>query len=290
MKSYSDYLESIYGPGKYQKLALNAGHECPNRNGTLGYGGCIYCANEAFSPSYCHQNATLEEQLDSGRKFFSRKYPNLKWLAYFQTFTSTNANIDKLQAQYNSILAPEDVAGMVVSTRPDMLGDDVLALLVSLPKPVLLEIGAESSHDTTLKLLNRRHTWSQTTDAVKRAASLGLHVGLHLIAGLPEENDAMLLQTVDRCCQLPIETLKLHHLQLLRGTQLEILAKQGAVKIPELKLEHYLDLCAEIVHRVPKKIIIERFVAQAPDSLLVSPRWGLKNYQFMNLLSARLKK
>ena len=121
MKTYPQYLEEIFGPGKYQKLTLNAGHDCPNRNGTLGYGGCIYCSNEAFSPAYCHGHLTLAEQLEAGRQFFSRKYKDKKWLPYFQTYTSTNADLERLREDYASVLNPADVAGLVVSTRPDTL-------------------------------------------------------------------------------------------------------------------------------------------------------------------------
>lgn len=289
MVTYSQYLASIFGPGKYQKLALNAGHDCPNRNGTLGTGGCIYCANTAFSPAYCHDGASIKEQLEAGRKFFQRKYRDMRWLPYFQTFTSTNADLDTLSNQFLSVVEEEDVAGLIVSTRPDCLSPDVVTLLSSLGKPVIVEIGAESSHDRTLQRLNRHHTWQQTIDAVTRAAEAGMHVGLHLIAGLPGETDSDLLATIDRCCKLPLESLKLHHLQILRNTLLHRLVEEGKITVPQLSLQHYLDLCAEIFHRVPESIIIERFVAQAPDDLIVSPRWGLKNYQFMNLLLQRLK-
>lgn len=289
MRTYAEYLAVVFGPGKYQKLALNAGHDCPNRDGTLGYGGCIYCSNRAFSPAYCHAGASLEEQLQAGRAFFGRKYRDMRWLPYFQTYTSTNADLDELRRQYTRMLAPTDVAGMVVSTRPDALPESVVALLASLPKPVLVEIGAETSHDHILEKINRRHTWAQTTDAVSRCAGKGLHVGLHLIAGLPGDDDDGLMLTLDRCCRLPIDTLKLHHLQVLRGTILARMADRGEVQLPELTLEHYLEVCAAIVRRVPDRIVIERFVAQAPDGLLISPRWGVKNYQFMNLLRERLK-
>lgn len=289
MRTYAEYLASIFGPGKYQKLTLNAGHDCPNRDGTLGYGGCIYCSNRAFSPAYCHAGATLEEQLQAGRAFFSRKYRDKLWLPYFQTYTSTNADFDELRLQYARMLADDDVAGMVVSTRPDALPQPVVDLLSSLPKPVLVEIGAETSHDRILETINRRHTWAQTVDAVERCAAKGLHVGLHLIAGLPGDDDDGLLLTIDRCCRLPIDTIKLHHLQILKGTLLARMADRGEVQVPELALEHYLDLCAEIVRRVPGRIVIERFVAQAPEELLISPRWGVKNYQFMNLLKKKLR-
>ena len=290
MKTYPQYLEEIFGPGKYQKLTLNAGHDCPNRNGTLGYGGCIYCSNEAFSPAYCHGHLTLAEQLEAGRQFFSRKYKDKKWLPYFQTYTSTNADLERLREDYASVLNPADVAGLVVSTRPDTLPQPVIEMLARLTKSVIVEIGAESFHNKTLELLNRRHTAEKTADAVSRCAAVGLHVGLHLIAGLPGETDADLIESVDKACALPIGSLKLHHLQVLRGTQLAHLVKKGEIQVPELTVEKYLTLCAEIVQRVPEHIVIERFVAQAPPELVISPKWGLKNYQFVNLLNNRLGK
>ncbi len=288
MKRYSDYLQSIFGPGKYQKLTLNAGHDCPNRDGTLSRGGCIYCSNIAFSPSYCHSGMTLSQQFKAGRHFFSRKYKNMLWLPYFQTYTSTRADLSSLRDQYMEILGHEDVAGIVVSTRPDALPQPVVELLAELPKPVIVELGAESSHDRTLDILHRGHTWQQTCDAVCRAAEAGLHVGIHLMAGLPGETDEDLLVTIDRSCQLPIETIKLHHLQILRHTLLAKMVERGEITVPQITVEHYLELCVEILRHIPDHIIVERFLAQAPPSLLISPCWNLKNYQFMQLLENRL--
>lgn len=289
MKRYSDYLQSVFGPGKYQKLTLNAGHDCPNRDGTLGRGGCIYCSNVAFSPSYCHSGMTLTQQFEAGRSFFSRKYKNMQWLPYFQTYTSTRANLSELREQYLEILAHEDVAGIVVSTRPDALPQDVIELLAGLPKPVIVELGAESSHNRTLNLLRRGHTWQQTCDAVCRCAKAGLHTGIHLIAGLPGESDRDLLETIDRSCRLPIDTVKLHHLQILRHTPLAKMVEKGEITVPEISVEHYLDLCVEILSHIPERITVERFLAQAPPAMLISPCWNLKNYQFMQLLEKRLK-
>lgn len=288
MKTYADYLISIFGPGKYQKLTLNAGNDCPNRDGSIGYGGCIYCSNKAFSPDYCHNGMSLTQQLEAGKNFFGRKYKDTRWLPYFQTYTSTNASIEKLRQQYSTIINAADVAGMVISTRPDTLPQTVIELLSSLHKPVIIELGAESSHDRTLQLLNRGHSWLATVDAVHRAADAGLHVGLHLIAGLPGEDEYDLFKTIDASCELPIDSIKLHHLQILKGTILAKKVAEGSINVPELTLENYINLCIKILNRIPPNIVIERFVAQAPPELLISPRWGLKNYQFMNLLQNRM--
>ena len=284
MISYSEYLARLFPGVKVQKISLNAGHACPNRDGTIGYGGCIYCRNEAFSPSYCHAGATLAEQLRAGKRFFARKYPGMKYLAYFQNYTNTYAPLPELCRQYEEMLAEDDVVGLVVGTRPDCLDEECVAMMASLPRPVIVELGAESSHDSTLRLVNRGHTWADTCRATHCLYEAGLHCGLHLIAGLPGENEEMILATVRRACALPVQTLKLHHLQVLRGTELERLIAQGQLSVPRFTVDEYLALCRRIIAIVPPDMCIERFLAQAPPGMVVSPKWGIKNYQFMHLL------
>lgn len=292
MKTYGNYLEDIFPGIKVQKISIDAGFSCPNRDGSISVGGCLYCRNDSFSPGYCKPSDSVAVQLEKGKNFFSRKYPGMKYLAYFQSYTGTyNKSIEFLKNLYIEALSVEDVVGLVVATRPDCIPDSVVELLneINKEKPVFVELGAETSYDETLKLINRNHTWADVEDATNRISHAGIHCGIHLIAGLPEENENMVLNTVDRAVKLPIETLKLHQLQVLKGTPLLHKIESGEMKVTELTLEKYLNLCAEIVKRTPPNIVIERFLAQSPPDMVVFPSWGLKNYQFMDKLAQKLR-
>ena len=215
----------------------------------------------------------------------------MKVLAYFQSYTGTyNKEISELEYLYKSALSVEGVVGLVIATRPDCITDDVISLLERLNREhiVFVEFGAETSHDDTLRLINRNHTWEDLEVAVRKVASKGIHCGIHLIMGLPGENREMMLETVRKASALPIETLKLHQLQVLKNTILHDKLLKGEITVPDFSLEEYLDLCVEIIKLTPENIIIERFLSQSPPDLVVSPSWGLKNYQFMNKLSGLL--
>lgn len=293
-KDYAEYIAEIFPDFKVQKLSVDAGFSCPNRDGTIGRGGCIYCNNTSFTPAYCSGSDAVARQLEEGKHFFSRKYPDMKYLAYFQSYTNTyGRDISLLRNLYEEALAVEGVVGLIVGTRPDALPDNVLDMLsgIAARVPVFVEIGAESCHDDTLRLINRGHTWQCVEDTVRRCAAAGLHVGLHLICGLPGESEADMLLTTDRAVALPVETLKFHQLQVIRDTVLSRRLEEGDKEItPTLfTSEEYLDLCVRIISRVPRHIAIERFLASAPPEMVIAPRWGLKNYQFVNALLRRLQ-
>jgi hypothetical protein len=288
-KDYSDYLAEIFD-GKVQKLSIDADFGCPNRDGTIGTGGCTYCNNRTFSPDFAKRKLDVSGQLAAGKKFFARKYPSMRYLAYFQSYTNTYDSPERLMQLYREALAVDDVVGLIIGTRPDCMPDELLEGLKELntTQPVFIEYGAESSHNRTLELINRCHTWEQTIDAVKRTADAGLHVGLHLIMGLPGETTEMMLETIDRINELPVQTIKLHQLQIIRGTKLARDIADGLYSVTDFTVEQYIDLCCEVIRRLRKGIAIERFVSQSPANMLISPRWGLKNYQFTNLLHNKL--
>jgi hypothetical protein len=287
-KNYATYLAEIFPNIKVQKISINAGFRCPNRDGSIGVGGCIYCNNKAFSPAYCHEEMSVARQLQAGREFFARKYKEMKYLAYFQNYTNSYEALPTLEALYHEAIAQPDVVGLVIGTRPDCVSEEYLAMLKQLGVPVMMEYGAESSHDATLRLINRGHTWQQTVDAVTMTARHGLHCGLHLIAGLPGESEEDILETVRRACALPIGSIKMHHLQVLRGTTLAAMIERGEITVEPFTADRYLDLCVKIIALVPPHIAIERFLAQSPPEMVIMPKWGLKNYQFVNLLNNRL--
>lgn len=293
MKPYRDFADFLgeHFNGKVQKIAVNAGFTCPNRDGTKGRGGCTYCNNQSFNPGYCAPALSVTEQLEQGKAFFARKYPEMKYLAYFQAYTNTHSDdIDRLMRLYEEALAVDDVVGLIIGTRPDCMPQQLLDRLAALPAWVMVEYGAESAHDSTLERVNRCHTWADTADAVMRTHAAGLPTGLHLIMGLPGEDEAMMLETIDRVNELPVDTVKIHQLQLIRGTRLARDVEEGLYDIPRFTAEEYADLCVKLLHRLRSDIALERFVSQSPPELLIYPKWNLKNYQFTNLLHNRLKK
>ena len=289
--------EKFPGLGKIQKIGVTIGNSCPNRDGTIGRGGCIYCNNASFSPSYINSSEykantvdKIKHTLEEGRNFFAGKYPRMKYLAYFQSYTNTHgADTETLVSFYTAAAETKDVVGIIIGTRPDCIPRDLLDALTRFNNevcPVMIEFGAESSHDATLQTINRCHTWDTTVDAVTRCAEKGLSVGLHFIMGLPGETQQMMLETVRRAVKLPIDTLKFHQLQIIKDTPLARIYSQNPDYVELFTPSAYAALCTKIIEIVgPTGIAIERFVSQAPENLLVAPRWGLKNYQFTHLLN-----
>ena len=291
-KDFSEYMLEVFPGMKVQKLSIDAGFTCPNRDGSIGRGGCIYCNNASFTPGYCSPRDPVEVQIEKGKAFFRRKYPEMKYLAYFQSYTNTfGRSADALTDMYRKASESGDVVGVIIGTRPDCIPDDLLDGLAGLNrrKPVIVEIGAETSSDETLRLINRNHTWVQVEDSVERLHSKGIRVGLHLIAGLPGENGEDVIKTVRKACALPIDSIKMHQLQIVKGTPLLERWEKGEIEVEPFTLEDYIELCVRIVKSVPRHICIERFLASSPPEMVAAPKWGLKNYQFTHLLHNRLK-
>ncbi|MCI8999188.1 MAG: TIGR01212 family radical SAM protein [Muribaculaceae bacterium] len=290
MKPYRDFSDFLHDHfrSKMQKLTVNAGFTCPNRDGTKGYGGCTYCNNQSFNPDYCSTGLSVAEQLEKGKAFFRRKYPEMRYIAYFQAYTNTHEkDIERLMTLYHEATEVEGVDGIIIGTRPDCMPGKLLERLKELPW-VMVEYGAETSHNDTLERVNRCHTWEETVDAVLRTHEAGIPCGLHLIMGLPGETVEMMMETIDRVNELPIDTVKVHQLQLVRGTKMAKDVEERRYDIPRFTAEEYAEICVRIVERLRKDIAIERFVSQSPPELLIYPRWNLKNYQFTQLLNNKL--
>lgn len=288
-RDFADFLGEHFA-GKVQKISINAGFTCPNRDGSKGHGGCTYCNNQTFNPEYCSTSASITEQLEKGKAFFARKYPTMRYLAYFQAYTNTYASVERLRAMYEEALSVPDVVGLIIGTRPDCVPNALLDYLAELSRRtfVMVEYGAETANDRTLQLINRGHSWTDTVDAVTRTHARGILCGLHLILGLPNETIHDFRATIECVAALPIDTLKLHQLQLIRGTRLTRQVADGEVSVAQWSAEEYADVCIDLLHRLPPHIAVERFVSQSPASLLISPRWGLKNHEFTHLLHRRL--
>lgn len=289
---HDDFAKFIsrYLPGKIQKISVNAGFSCPNRDGTKGTGGCIYCNNSSFSPGYTLSSPDIKLQIEQGKAFFARKYPTMRYLAYFQSYTATNAPLDTFMDMIAQALSCPDVDGIIIGTRPDSITEELLIELSRIARHhfVMVEYGAETSHDSTLQLINRCHTWADTVHAVNLTAKYHIPVGLHFILGLPGETKDDMMATIDAINTLPVDIVKFHQLQVIRGTRLATEIAAGRMKVNHPTVDEYIDLCCDIDRRLRPDIAIERFLSQSPPDLLISPRWGLKNYQFINLLRNRL--
>ncbi len=280
-----------YFDGKVQKISVHAGFTCPNRDGSKGVGGCTYCNNQTFSPEYCLTEKSVSEQLNDGVRFFSRKYPEMKYLAYFQSYTNTYSDLQTLIDKYEEALHFPGVVGLIIGTRPDCMPNDLLDYLQKLTKStfLLVEYGVESTCDKTLEYINRGHTYSEVVEAVNKTASNGILTGAHLILGLPGENWEMILNHATEISKLPLTTVKLHQLQLIRGTRMVQQYKENPKLFHFYTVDEYIDLAIDFVERLNPNFIIERFVSQSPKELLIYPDWGLKNFEFTAKLEKRMK-
>ena len=288
---YNDYGTWIRRqfPYRVQKISIDAGFTCPNRDGRISTGGCIYCDNRTFNPSYCQRRHSVTQQLEEGKRFFAHKYPDMKYLAYFQAFTNTYAPLSQLKALYEEALQVDDIVGIVIGTRPDCVSDELLDYLAELNQHtfVLLEYGIESANNDTLLRINRGHSFEQSQEAIQRTHQRGLLTGAHIILGLPGEDAAESLRQASIISSLPIDILKIHQMQIIRGTRL---AEEFAANPFHIyTVDEYIKLIAEYIQRLRPDLILERFVSQSPKELLIAPHWGLKNYEFTNLLVNYLK-
>lgn len=275
---------------RVQKLSVDAGFSCPNRDGRIGKGGCIYCDNRTFNPAYCDNRKSITRQLEDGKHFFARKYPDMKYLAYFQAFTNTYAPLAELQALYEEALGVDDVVGLVVGTRPDCVSDELLDYLAELRRRcfVLVEYGIESANNDTLRRINRGHTFEQARKAVVRTHERDILCGGHIILGLPGEDSSESLRQAPVISALPLDILKIHQMQVIEGTRLAKIYQETPFHV--YSIEEYIELVSNYIQLLRKEIVLERFVSQSPSDLLVAPRWGIKNYEFTNLLVNHLRK
>ncbi len=279
---FSAFLRERFPDHKVQKISVNAGFTCPNRDGTKGWGGCTYCNNQTFSPEYCRTEKSVTQQLDEGIRFFARKYPTMRYLAYFQAYTNTYDAVERLIEKYEEALAYPGVVGLIVGTRPDCMPPELLDYFETLSRRcfVIVEYGVESTLDKTLRRINRGHTYAEAEETIRETARRGIHTGAHLILGLPGESRDEILGHATRISQLPLTTLKLHQLQLIRFTRM---ADEYAKDPSDFRLytvDDYIELVVDFVERLNPRFVVERFVSQSPRELLIAPDWGLKNYEF----------
>ena len=286
---YGPWLQEQLGT-KVQKISVNAGFTCPNRDGTVGYGGCTFCNNQTFNPEYCQPQKSIMQQLEEGKRFFARKYPHMKYLAYFQAYTNTYGKLEHLKELYEEALRVPDVMGLVIGTRPDCMPPALLDYLAELNRRtfLIIEYGIESANEETLRRINRGHTFALSADVVCKTAACGIRVGAHIILGFPWEDRRELMRQADEIARLPLTTLKLHQLQIIRGTALAEEYRQHPWPLPTA--EEYIDLVLEYISHLPSNLVLERFVSQSPPEFVIAPQWGLKNYEFTNLVKQALSR
>lgn len=289
---YSSYIRRTFGQ-RVQKISVNAGFTCPNRDGKISKEGCIYCTNKSFSPFYCNSDDSISEQLRKGIDFFSPKYNAQKYLAYFQTYTNTYDNINALRQKYDEALSVDGVIGLVISTRPDCVNDEIMRLLADYAKEkyVEIEFGLESTKNTALELINRGHTYEQAVDAIMLAQKYGIMSGVHLILGLPYETEDDFYLHAEKISKLPISTLKLHQMQVLKGTRLESLYFENKSLFADLSLENYVRIVANFLDMLNPEIIVERLTSESPREMVLYPDWnGRKNFEVSHIVNAFMKK
>lgn len=273
--SYSAYFREHFGT-RVQKLSIDGGFSCPNRDGKCSTGGCTFCTNEAFNPSYCRRVSTITEQLDEGIAFHRHRYRSAPvYLAYFQAYSNTYAPLSVLRERYDEALRHKDVVGLVVGTRPDCVDDQVLDMLADYAREyyVAVEYGIESCYDRTLKAINRGHDFACTQRAIHATAERGLPVGGHLILGLPGESRANLLAEMDLINALPLTTVKFHQLQILHGTTMELQYQDEAFRqsLLQFTLEEYITLVCDLLERLRPDLVVERLAGEVPPRYQACP-------------------
>ncbi|MDX9771274.1 MAG: TIGR01212 family radical SAM protein [Tenuifilaceae bacterium] len=274
--SYAGYIKRKFG-GRVQKLTLDAGFTCPNRDGTISIGGCAYCNNDSFNPNYCTPSKSITQQLNEGIDFHNFRYRRVeKYLAYFQAFSNTYAPLPRLKELYGEALSHPKVNGLVVGTRPDCIDEEKLDYLAELAKDyyVSVEYGVESCYNRTLKRINRGHDFEKSVWAIEQTARRGLNVGAHFIIGLPGESRADLVSQTEIVSQLPLTTIKFHQLQIVRNTSFALEYEKTPEAFNFFGIDEYLELMVEIVERLTPSIVIERFTGEASPKTLIAPIWG----------------
>ncbi|MBM3115621.1 TIGR01212 family radical SAM protein [Jeongeupia naejangsanensis] len=287
---YHDLQAEQYG-GRVQKVSLNAGFTCPNRDGTLGRRGCTFCNNAGFTPAYLHRLRGVQQQLDEGVARLRVRYPNTRhFFAYFQAYTNTYGELESLKAQYEAALAHPEVGGLVIGTRPDCLPDSLLDYFGELGQrvPVEIEIGIESCNDAALRRVKRGHDFAASVDAIRRVAVRGLPVTGHLLFGLPGETRESQLEAATTLSRLPLASLKLHQLQIIRGTAMARDWRRNPASLPLLGIADYVELVVDFLERLSPTIAIQRIGSEVPARLRLAPDDAIPLSALQPRIAARL--
>jgi uncharacterized protein len=290
--AYSNYFRQKYG-ARVQKVSIDAGFTCPNRDGTKASGGCTYCNNDAFNPSYCKPSKTITQQITEGIEFHKWRYSEAaSYLAYFQAYSNTYAPLEILKKLYDEALCCNGVIGLIIGTRPDCIDDEMLRYIKELSAHhyIAVEYGIESCYNRTLDRINRGHSFEDAVEAVRLTAALKINTGAHFIFGLPGETREEMLAVADIISKLPLTTVKFHQLQIIRGTSMEKEFESNPGDFELFSWEEYLDFFIKFLERLNPAIVVERFTGEAPPRFLKGEYWGKKRTdQIVGLVEKRLE-
>ncbi len=290
--AYANYFKNRFGE-RVQKLSIDAGFTCPNRDGSLGTGGCTYCNNNAFNPSYCQPGKPIEQQIREGMDFHKNRYRRAgKYLAYFQAYSNTYAGLDELKKIYYQALQFPEVIGLVIGTRPDCITEDHLKYFKELSEKyyIIIEYGIESCYDKTLQRINRGHTFQQAVDTIRLTAGYGLKTGAHMMFGLPGETKEEMLAEAEILSELPLNNIKFHQLQIIKGTQMEKEYQQNPETFTFFELEEYVEFIIRFLERLNPNFVVERFAGEVPPRFLAVSGWGLiRSDQILTKIEKRLE-
>jgi uncharacterized protein len=290
--AFPDYFRKVYG-SRMQKVSVDAGFTCPNRDGSKGTGGCTYCNNKAFSPSYCLPEKSVTRQIEEGIEFHKIRYRKAgSYLVYFQAYSNTYASVETLSRLYNEALNHANVKGLVIGTRPDCVNKEILDYLTELSEKciLLLEFGIESCYDKTLLRIDRGHSYQEGVDALEAAASRGLNTGAHFIFGLPGETKDEMLHEAEIISELPLKRVKFHQLQIIKGTKMEKEFQKNPADFEIFAWDDYLGFIIKFLERLNPGFVVERFTGEAPPRFLAKALWGKKRTdQIVGLIERRLE-
>lgn len=286
--SFGSYIRKKFGTNVY-KVNVDAGFTCPNRDGTIGTSGCIYCNNDSFRPSSCKPTLSITEQIRNGIAHVRKRFSAEKFLIYFQPYTNTYAPVDELERLYREALSEPSVIGLAIGTRPDAVDEEKIALLEALAERyfILIEYGMQSIYDRTLEFINRGHDYSTFLKALDMTDSRGIFIGAHVIVGFPTETKGEMLSMADEISHLPLEFLKIHQLQVVKDTPLEIIYRENPFYV--FDYEEYLEFVTEFIERLSPRIVLQRLFAAAPDGILIAPRWEKSRQEILRDIEKRLE-
>ncbi len=287
---FSDYLKEKFDC-RVHKITVDAGFSCPNIDGTLSKRGCIFCENYAFSPPVRKKNIPVEQQIREGMEYGTRRYRAKKFLVYFQPYSNTYATAKILEERYDIIRKFQDIVGVSIGTRPDLVDEKKISLIEGYTREyeVWIEYGLQSVHDRTLKLINRNHTFKDFLKAVELTRNRGIRICAHVIIGLPGETEEDILETAKECSRLDIDAIKIHPLHVVKGTILEKMFNEG--KYVPLELESYVEITSQFLCHLNPRMVIQRLTADCPKEMLVTPEWiNRKQQVIMKIEENMLKK
>lgn len=287
--AFGDFLRNRFGEKVY-KISVDAGFTCPNRDGTIGTSGCVFCNNDAFRASSSLPGLSIKEQIARGMSFIRKRYHATKFLVYFQPFTNTYAPVERLEDLYEQALSHHDVVGLAIGTRPDTVDGEKIALLERLARDrfILVEYGMQSMYEKSLDFINRGHGYREFLRALDMTKGRGIWIGAHVIVGLPTETRQETLAMAGEISRLPVDFLKIHHLQVLKDTLLEVLYRENP--FPLFAYNDYLDFIVAFLERLSPRIAIQRLFATAPDRLLIAPRWDKSRQETLRDIERTLEK